>query len=111
MSRLLNLMLLLGLFVAMMGGAMVHAAETPGGGEVTAATSWQHSDGDHDQVPADADKDYPHHHAICHGHDLAVLMKVCAAPPAGDAAGLLRPSADAVPAPAAPGSPLRPPIA
>ena len=29
-----------------------------------------HSDGDHDQVPADGHGDYPHHHTGCGGHDV-----------------------------------------
>ena len=111
MSRLLNLILLIGLFAGLMSGAMAHAAETSGSGEVTAATQWLHSDGDHDQVPADSDSDYPHHHTICHGHDLAAPIKACHPPLASEGAGLPRPSADAALAAGVDRSPLRPPIA
>src|SRR3546814_3671935 len=29
-----------------------------------------HTDGDIDQVPSDSDKNVPHHHNYCHGHDV-----------------------------------------
>ena len=31
-----------------------------------------HSAGDADEVPADADKGYPHHHGGCHDHGIGV---------------------------------------
>lgn len=48
---------------------MAHAAEVVGGRIAGVALS-VHTDGDSDEVPADADKGYPHHHSVCHGHDV-----------------------------------------
>jgi hypothetical protein len=61
--------------------SVAHATEMPGDAAVSAlelATS--HSPGDADEVPADSDRGYPHHHSICHGHDLAAPLKMPAAP-------------------------------
>jgi hypothetical protein len=55
-------------------GSAAHAAETAGGVEISAATSIDHVNGDGDQVPADSQKGYPHHHSGCHGHDIGVPM-------------------------------------
>ena len=77
MRALLKLVAIFCLIIGLMAGSIVHAMETGGGGEVTAATEWLHADGDHDQVPADADKNYPHHHDGCHGHDLGAPLKTC----------------------------------
>lgn len=111
MRGLLSLISALCLFASLATGAVVHAAELVAAGEVTAATQWLHADGDHDQVPADADKDYPHHHNVCHGHDLAAPVKTCGGPGALDRAGRPAVAADALPAAGPPDSPLRPPIA
>jgi len=46
---------------------MAHAAET-GGVEMSMIELAAHAPGDGDEVPADADKGYPHHHASCHEH-------------------------------------------
>ncbi len=46
---------------------MAHAAEV-GGVETSRAEMLAHTPGDGDEVPADADKGYPHHHANCHEH-------------------------------------------
>lgn len=62
------LMLSLGL------GSAVHATENLSCIDATSATAFEHSDGDADQVAADADKAYPHHHGNCHGHHVAAAM-------------------------------------
>jgi hypothetical protein len=111
MVRLLDLILLFGLFVGMMGGAIAHAAETSGSHDVSTASQWLHIDGDHDQVPADADKNYPHHHTTCHGHDLAAPIKACGSHIKHDATGLFWPKGDILPILGTSLSPLRPPIA
>lgn len=36
------------------------------------ALSAFHADGDNDQVPADSENAYPHHHGGCHGHHVGV---------------------------------------
>lgn len=48
---------------------MAHAAEVAEG-SIAGIQFTVHSDGDGDEVSADADKDYPHHHTVCHGHDV-----------------------------------------
>lgn len=40
--------------------------------EASAASNLDHAVGDVDQVPADTEKSYPHHHGGCHGHDVGV---------------------------------------
>ena len=49
---------------------VAHATEIAGSVEASSSEMFAHVDGDGDQVPADADKGYPHHHASCHGHDV-----------------------------------------
>jgi hypothetical protein len=46
---------------------MAHATEA-GGVEMSRTEMTAHAPGDGDEVPADADKGYPHHHASCHEH-------------------------------------------
>lgn len=63
--------------------ATAHAMERP---DVTAASHASagevaaegHAPGDADQVPADGDKGYPHHHGGCHGDHVAAPVKVAA---------------------------------
>ena len=50
---------------------MAHATETGACLEAPQAQTAMHVAGDCDEVPADADKGYPHHHAACHGHCVA----------------------------------------
>ena len=98
--------------VASMGlGVAAHANEQiciPG---VEASAVAGHVDGEADQVPADSEKGYPHHHGGCHGHHVAApLDRVAHAAPrtstrhhkAGESAELAMVQAD---------SALRPPIA
>jgi hypothetical protein len=109
MRGLLNLILAVCLFVGMVGGSIAHAAET--GGEPTSATAWLHVAGDADEVPADSDKSTPHHHDVCHGHDLAAPVRTCDArlAPHVDPAPRLAPDTLLAPAPSS--ALLRPPIA
>ena len=109
MRGLFGLILAFWLFVGLATGAVAHAVEVADNGEMTAATAWLHAGGDHDQVPAHADKNYPHHHNICHGHDLAAAMKACG-PALFERAAVPRPTTEASPPGASPGSLLRPPI-
>jgi hypothetical protein len=59
---------------------MAHAAELRG---VETRDVTVHVAGDGDEVPADADKAYPHHHASCHEHhvNIAALGDVAPVPP------------------------------
>src|SRR5687768_9824361 len=101
MRGFLCLVLTLCLFAGLATGAVSHAAELAGHGAEAAAGDWQHVDGDHDEVPADADKDAPHHHGVCHGHEVATGMKACA-PRIFARAVLPRPSTEAAPPHGAP---------
>lgn len=74
MHRLSALFLSLILALSLGFGSVAHAAEGGGGVEISAATSIDHVNGDGDQVPADSEKGYPHHHGGCHGHDTGVPM-------------------------------------
>lgn len=91
--------------------SVAHAAEAPQG-EVTALelAAW-HSPGDADEVPADPDKDAPHHHSICHGHDLAAPVRALAALAVRREVRALNPAAAPVLTASASDTPLRPPIA
>lgn len=82
MRALLTLFIGLLMLGSLANGAAVHAIELSSADEVTEATLWMHSAGDHDEVPADADRNYPHHHNQCQGHDLAAPLKACAVPKA-----------------------------
>lgn len=110
-SRMLRFLMGLALLASMGLGVAAHANEQmciPG---VEASAVAGHVDGDADQVPADSEKGYPHHHGGCHGHHVAApLDRITQAAPstsagehmAGDSAELAMAQAD---------SALRPPIA
>ncbi|QNA82565.1 hypothetical protein G4G27_15475 [Sphingomonas sp. So64.6b] len=70
MRALFSLFIGLVLALSLGLGSVAHAVE-PVGSCVEAGTTAGHVDGDSDQVPADSDKDYPHHHGGCHGHHVA----------------------------------------
>ena len=75
MRRLLAFVLCLLLASSLGLGAAVHAAEPITCLETSAesaASTLVHVDGDGDQVPADSEKGYPHHHGGCHGHHIGV---------------------------------------
>lgn len=80
MHGLFRLIAVLFLFAGLANGAVAHAVELAGHREVAATSQAQHFEGDADQVPADSDKDYPHHHGVCHGHELAAPLKALAGP-------------------------------
>ena len=109
MRRLLSLALALCLVVCLAAGSVSHAAELGDAGEAH-ATAGQHADGDHDPAPADGGKGVPHHHSICHGHDLTAAPRLCASAFAHRAA-LPRPSVEPASPGGTPAFPLRPPIA
>jgi hypothetical protein len=66
MRKLLPLLACLMLVLTTWAG-MAHAAEASGV-EMSRTEMAAHAPGDGDEVPADADKGYPHHHASCHEH-------------------------------------------
>lgn len=52
-------------------GTVAHATEPLVGIDAKLAVELGHSPTDGDEVPADHDKAFPHHHADCHGHQFA----------------------------------------
>lgn len=72
MHRLSAFFLSLILVLSLGLGSAAHATEGLDCLEISAAMSVDHADGDGDQVPADAEKGYPHHHGGCHGHHIGV---------------------------------------
>jgi hypothetical protein len=110
MRGLFHLLLALCLSAGLATGAVSHAADMDEHGAPTAAADGQHSDGDHDRVPADTDKTYPHHHSTCHGHDLTAAMRACG-PGIFERPAVPRPAAEVSRPGGSPPSPLRPPIA
>jgi len=111
MRALHRLILGLCLVAGLLTGAMAHGAETASFGEVTQATAWLHAEGDHDQVPADADRNYPHHHNVCHSHDVAAQFRQCDVRTFLGRIVLPRPAAHLALTASPPGHDLRPPIA
>jgi hypothetical protein len=74
MRKLLPLLACLMLVLTGWSG-VAHAAESMMCGELTQAEEATHIAGDGDEVPADADKGYPHHHAACHDHQVAAPVE------------------------------------
>ena len=74
MGRLFSLFACIALVLSLGMGSMTHALEPVGCIDATQSFSGDHSAGDADQVPADAEKAYPHHHGGCHGHHVAATL-------------------------------------
>lgn len=72
MQRIIAFFLALLLSVSVGLGATAHAMEPIASIDTTEASLFGHSAGDSDEVPADADKGYPHHHGACHDHGVGV---------------------------------------
>lgn len=72
MRKLVPLLACLMLVLTTWAG-MAHAAEARGV-EMSRTEMAAHAPGDGDEVPADADKGYPHHHASCHEHHVNTPM-------------------------------------
>jgi hypothetical protein len=75
MHRLLPLFACLMLVLTLWAGTAAHAAESLVAVENASSMTWEHSPGDADEVPADADKAVPHHHGLCHGHDVGFPLE------------------------------------
>ncbi|WP_156397319.1 MULTISPECIES: hypothetical protein [unclassified Sphingomonas] len=77
MNRLAAFFIYFALALSLALGSVAHATEGTACVEISAADSASpHAAGDSDQVPADADKAYPHHHGGCHGHHIGVPIKL-----------------------------------
>ncbi|QCI78825.1 hypothetical protein E6W36_01975 [Hankyongella ginsenosidimutans] len=83
-------------------GSVAHAMELVVCVDAATALESGHVDGDGDQVPADGDKGYPHHHGGCHGHHIEAQVL------ASEAAQFKVASSASVPV-APPCAPRRPP--
>lgn len=71
MSRVLLLLMAFFVSLSITTAAVAHAMEPVTCIDSTTAQNMGHSSGDGDQVPADSEKGYPHHHGGCHAHQLA----------------------------------------
>jgi hypothetical protein len=72
MKRLMAFFAFLALVISMGTGAVAHAVEALACVDIVeSVSSLGHMAGDGDQVPADAEKGYPHHHGGCSGHGVA----------------------------------------
>jgi hypothetical protein len=56
--------------MSLFAASMVHANEDLACMDSSSTQILGHVDGDGDQVPADSDNGYPHHHGACHGHQV-----------------------------------------
>ncbi|WP_225011143.1 hypothetical protein [Novosphingobium percolationis] len=74
MHRLTILFACLAVFLTLGVGSITHAMEPIVCIDANSAAEIGHTDGDGDQVPADSDKGYPHHHGSCHGHHVAAPL-------------------------------------
>lgn len=111
MRAVWTLLILCMVTMSLFSASMAHANEELTCVDSSSAQVLGHVEGDSDQVPADSDKGYPHHHGSCHGHqvtpqydsDVPVVSLAAQALPA-PAKSYLLPAATADPA-------LRPPQA
>ncbi len=71
MARILTFLTCLAVVVSLGWGSFAHAMEPVGCIDVETSAVTGHVEGDRDEVPADGDKGYPHHHAGCQGHQVA----------------------------------------
>ena len=92
-------------------GSVAHATEGVRCAGTTATSSFEHSEGDVDQVPADAEKDYPHHHGGCHGHHAGVPIAADPVSLVGSAGMIVFAGGNAPKAPVSSDPALRPPQA
>lgn len=72
MRRLLAIFMCLLLASTLGLSSVAHANERVTCIESSEVASIDHSADDGDQVPADSEKGYPHHHGGCHGHHVGV---------------------------------------
>ncbi len=72
MQRSIHLLLAFLLSLSIGMGTTAHAMEPIASIDASEAGYFGHWAGDADEVPADADKGYPHHHGGCHDHGVGV---------------------------------------
>lgn len=71
MGRIFTLALALVVSLTLGLGTVAHATEPLVSLDNRVAAELGHTPTDGDEVPADHDKAFPHHHADCHGHQFA----------------------------------------
>lgn len=72
---ILSLLMVLMLLTSLGVSTIAHAGEPLGCTDMMVSTAApEHADCGMVQVPADADKGYPHHHGVCHGHEVAATF-------------------------------------
>jgi len=111
MHRLTILFACLAVFLTLGVGSVSHAMEPIVCIDANSAAEIGHADGDGDQVPADSDKGYPHHHGSCHGHHVAAQMAKAESTGQDKTASIMRPTRSVALATAAADAALRPPQA
>ena len=111
MHRLTILFACLAVFLSLGTGSVAHAMEPMVCIDASSAAETGHADGDGDQVPADSDKGYPHHHGSCHGHHVATPLAKAEATGLDKNASIMRPAPSVALATAAADPALRPPQA
>jgi hypothetical protein len=111
MRRLIALFICLTLVLSLGLGSAAHATEGAACIEASAEISLDHSDGDGDQVPGDADKAFPHHHGECHGHHIGIPTAANPASPLTDRGVALLAGSEDSPSPSPSEAALRPPQA
>ncbi|MBB3983218.1 hypothetical protein GGR44_002905 [Sphingobium fontiphilum] len=111
MHRLTILFACLAVFLTLGVGSVSHAMEPIVCIDANSAAEIGHTEGDGDQVPADGDKGYPHHHGSCHGHHVAAPLAEAESFGQALAGSIMRPSRAIVLATAAADPALRPPQA
>ena len=111
MHRLTILFACLAVFLSLGVGAVTQAMEPIVCIDANSAAEIGHVDGDGDQVPADSDKGYPHHHGSCHGHHVATPMEKAESFEQDSVGSIMRPGQAIALATAAIDPALRPPQA
>lgn len=116
MFRLIGLLAYLLVSISIGMTSVAHAMEPQGGltiaaGQTATVAEFGHTQGDSDEVPADSDKGYPHHHFSCHGDHIAARLD-CEAVVLADARSQRAEADRLIPLPSRVGDPaLRPPQA
>ncbi|ARR57382.1 hypothetical protein HY78_27985 (plasmid) [Rhizorhabdus wittichii DC-6] len=111
MHRLTILFACLAVFLTLGVGSVAHAMEPIICIDANSAAEIGHSDGDGDQVPADSDKGYPHHHGSCHGHHVATPLAKAEGIGKNEIASIMPPARTVALATAPADAALRPPQA
>ncbi|WP_157083141.1 hypothetical protein [Novosphingobium lentum] len=111
MHRLTILFACLAVFLSLGMGTVAHSMEPIVCIDANSAAEIGHTDGDGDQVPADSDRGYPHHHGSCHGHHVATPMAKAESGAQDRDASIMRPTQVVALVAAPADSALRPPQA